>query len=265
MTTHAYLDHGVSILKARLGSPRPGAPASTPPESRPFITVSREVCAGATTLSHLLLPRLDAEFGEPGGEWVLLDKDLLTYALARHELPLHLARYLPEDKISEIDAMIGEIVGLHPSLWELEQQVAQTIVQLAHVGHIVFVGRAAHLLTQTLPGGFHVRLVASKDTRVRRQMLLQHVGLAEAESLVERTDLGRRRFVRSHFGRDIDDPHTYDIVINTDRVSPETAATLVMEGLRQKIHGDGARAPGQNAGEWPAAMAAEHGALASHN
>jgi cytidylate kinase len=238
MTTHAYLDHGVSILKARLGNPQAGAAPIASVTSRPFITLSREVCAGATTLSHSLIPRLNAEFSEPGEEWILLDKDLISYALARHELPEQLARYLPEDKISEIDALIGEILGLHPSIWELEQQVAQTIIQLAHVGRIVFVGRASHLLTESIPGGFHVRLVAGMENRIRRMMELQHMDEGEARELIERTDHGRRRFVKSHFGRDIDDPHTYDIIINTDQVLPATAAAIVVEGLRQKVRGD---------------------------
>jgi cytidylate kinase len=232
MTTHAFLEHGMSILKARLASPMAGSAPTPSPEARPFITLSREVCAGATTLSRVLLPRLDSEFGQEDEQWVLLDKDLLSYALARHELPEQLARYLPEDHVSEVNSLIGEIVGLHPSIWELEERVAQTILELAHVGRIIFVGRAAHLLTQSLPGGFHVRLVASKDTRIRRAMELQGTGAREAESLIERTDHGRRRFVKAHFGRDIDDPHTYDLVINTDRVSPETAGNLVLEGLR---------------------------------
>jgi cytidylate kinase len=249
MTPHAYLEHGVSILKARLGSPMPlAAPAAA---SHPFITLSREVCAGATTLSHALLPRLNAEFGEGGEEWILLDKDLISYALARHELPEKLARYLPDDRISEIDALIGEILGLHPSLWELEGQVAQTIVQLAHVGRIVFVGRASHLLTQSLPGGFHVRLVAGMDTRVRRMMELQHLGEGEALSAIKRTDLGRRRFVKSHFGRDIDDPHTYDLVVNTDRIEPGTAALIVVEGLRQRVACCLEDAVGTRPGAWP--------------
>jgi len=263
MTPHAYLDHGVSILKARLGSPMPSSPPAVAAANHPFITLSREVCAGATTLSHSLLPRLNAEFGGQGEEWVLLDKDLISYALARHELPEQLARYLPEDKISEIDALIGEILGLHPSLWELEHQVAQTIVQLAHVGRIVFVGRASHLLTQSLPGGFHVRLVAGKETRIRRLMDLQHVGAGEARSIIERTDLGRRRFVKSHFGRDIDDPHTYDIVINTDQIRPETAAALVIEGLRQKVACTRSGAPERPPGTWPSES--EHYVWNVHN
>lgn len=250
MTPHAYLDHGVSILKARLGSPTPGAAPAQAAANHPFITLSREVCAGATTLSHTLLPRLNAEFSEQGEEWILLDKDLLSYALARHELPGQLARFLPEDKISEIDALIGEILGLHPSLWELEHQVAQTIVQLAHVGRIVFVGRASHLLTQSLPGGLHVRLVAGRETRIRRLMEMQHLRESEAQSVIERTDLGRRRFVKSHFGREIDDPHTYDLVINTDHIGSETAATLVIEALRQKA-AFAADPQGRHPGAWP--------------
>jgi len=236
-THHAYLDSGMAILKARLSGPSE-TPSSPVTVVRPFITLSREVCAGATTLGGLLLPRLNAEFGEEGQGWVLMDKDLITYALAHHELPQQLARFLPEDKISEIDALIGEVMGLHPSIWALEQQVAQAIVQFAHVGHIVFVGRAGHLLTQSLPGGFHVRLVASRANRVKRMMGLHGLTAAEAEAQIERTDLGRRRFVRSHFAKDIDDPHTYDLVINTDRISPESAANLVIEGLRSLVRAE---------------------------
>lgn len=231
MSTHAYLESGMAILKARLSSPGDGTPSPST-AVRPFITLSREVCAGATTLANRLLPILDSEFAEGGERWVLLDRDLLTYALAHHGFPEQLARFLPEDKISEVDSVIGEIMGLHPSIWALEQQVAQAIVQFAHVGRIIFVGRAAHLLTQAMPGGFHVRLVAGKETRVRRMMSLHGMTEGQAETQIEHTDLGRRRFVRSHFSKDIDDPHTYDLVINTDRISPETAAALVVEGLR---------------------------------
>jgi cytidylate kinase len=243
MNSHAYLEHGMSILRARLDSPLADPVPAPPPSVRPFVTLSREMCAGATTLGRALLPRLDAEFGEDGQEWVLLDKDLLTTALASRELPEQLARYLPEDQVSEIDAVIGEIVGLHPSLWELERQVAHAIVQLAHVGRFVFVGRAAHLLTGSLPGGLHVRLVAARETRVRRLLGLQGGAAREAEEQIERTDNGRRRYVKAHFGRDIDDPHAYDLVINTDRMPPETAARLVVEALGERVRAAAAGPP----------------------
>jgi cytidylate kinase len=225
----------MAILKTRLETPRKDSPLAAASPVRPFITLSREVCAGATTVGRLLLPRLDSEFGEHGHEWVLLDKDLVTYALRHHQLSEHLADYLPEDKISEIDAAIGEIVGLHPSIWKLEHQVAQAIVQLAHVGGFIFVGRAAHLLTETLPGGLHVRLVAPMDARMRRYAGMHGCSASEARSHLNHTDEGRRRFVKSHFDRDIDDPHSYDLVINTGRIPPEGVVRLILAGLGQRM------------------------------
>jgi cytidylate kinase len=238
MTTHAYLDHGLSILKARLNNPASTSTPSVCAAVHPFITLSRESCAGATSLGLHLLPLLNSNFGEEGQEWVLLDKDLLGYALSRHELSEQLAQYLPEDRVSEIGSTIEEIIGLHPSLWDLEERVSQTIIQLARLGRFIFVGRAAHLLTQNLPGGFHLRLIASKDVRVRRLMAERSMDFGTAQDSIDKVDNGRRRFVKAHYGRDIDDPHTYDLVVNTDRISPEAAASLVIEALRSHTPAD---------------------------
>ena len=233
MPSHTYLEHGLTIFQTRLQEPM--VPASTPAaaESQPFITISREACSGATTLGQLI-PMLEDGFGREHQSWMFLDKNLLNYALSSHQLPERLADVLPEDRISETKAIIGELVGLHPPLWELEQQVSEAIRQLARSGRVIFVGRAGHLITKSLHGGFHVRLVASKETRIRRMMKLRNSDWSAAQNLVEATDLARKRFVKTNFGSDIDDPHAYDLVINTDKIPPATVAAIVMEGLRRK-------------------------------
>jgi cytidylate kinase len=166
----------------------------------------------------LLVPLLERELGSEGHHWVLLDRDLLTHALTHHRLPERLAAFLPEDRISETKAVIGELVGLHPSLWALEHKIAEAVLQLAHVGHVIFVGRAANLITRGVPGGLHIRLVAPLEVRV------------------ERNDLARRRYVRTHFQQDIDNPCLYDLVINTARFSPEATTQLVAEALQDRLH-----------------------------
>lgn len=236
MSTHAYLDQGLAILQARLSTPPfPAESEPRTPPIHPFVTISRECCAGASSLGRKLLPLLDNEIGQDGQSWMFLDKDLITFALTQHRLPERLAEFLPEDRISETKSLIGELLGLHPSLWELEHQVAEAILQLAHVGRVVFAGRAAHLITSSLPGGFHVRLVASLESRTKRMMALQHCGEDDAIQAIARTDAARRRHVQTHFDRDIDDPHTYDLVINTDRVALATAAHLVVQALRDRL------------------------------
>jgi len=235
MSTHTYLDHGLTIFRTRLkntaGQPLPSL--STP--VRPFLTISREACAGATTLGRYLLPLLDEHLGHEDRSWMFLDKDLLTHALTTNHLPEHLASYLPEDRRDEIKGMIGEIVGLHPPLWELEQRVSEAILQIAQLGRVIFAGRGSHLVTRGLPGGFHLRLVASLALRVRRMQELQQCNEATAHRILGETDGARRRYVQANFEQNIDDPHTYDLIINTDRIRPETAAQLVIRAMEERF------------------------------
>jgi len=49
------------------------------------------------------------------------------------------------------------------------------------------------------------------------------------------TERARRRYVRTRFGRDINDPHLYDLLINTDQMTPTAVARLIVEALRDRI------------------------------
>lgn len=234
MNTHAYLDHSMAVLRARLKTPTAASFTDGGASASPFVTISREACAGATTVGEALMPLLNKTFPEEGQEWAFFDKNLLTHALTSQNLEERLAQYLPEDRVSEIQSAIGELTGLHPSIWQLERQVAEAILQLAHMGRVVFAGRGAHIITRSLPGGFHVRLVAPLQARIERMMSLQHCDSDKAESLVVKMDTARRRHLQSHFDTDIDDAHTYDLVINTGRVAAEDAARLIVDGLALK-------------------------------
>lgn len=235
MIPHTYLEHSLSVLHARLSSPSRFTSFGATTEPAPFVTISRETGAGATSLGQQLVPMLNQELAAGANGWVFLDKDLLTQALLHHQLPAQLADYLPEDRISETKAAIGELMGLHPSLWQLEQKIAEAILQLAHVGYVVFAGRAAHHITRSIPGGLHLRLVASLETRISRMASALLCSRDEALAHIEQTDVARRRYVRSHFDQEIDDPHQYDLVINTDHLLPASAARLVVAALHERL------------------------------
>ncbi len=243
MSSHTYLEHGLTIFNTRLGAPASGTHPAFSDSGYPFLTISREACAGATTLGQHLLPLLDSEMAHEGRSWMFLDKNLLTQVLSTDSLPEHLAKFLPEERVSEIKAIIGEVVGLHPPLWELEQRVSKGIYQLAQRGCVIFAGRAAHLVTRSLHEGFHLRLVAPLETRISRMQELQHCGRAAAKKALEETDRARERYVLANFGRAINDPCTYDLVINTERILPATAARLVLDAMLAKARAAAAAPP----------------------
>lgn len=204
---------------------------------KPFITLSRQAGARGTTIGRELVSYLsgvsDASEGCP---WVLMDKDLTARVIAEHGLPERLERYLGETKISELSDLMDEVLGLHPSTLTLVRQTSETILRLAQAGHVVLVGRGANHVTGRLPGGFHVRLVSSPKRRLEHLRVHHALDAEQAAALMKREDQGRADYVRRNFNADIDDPLSYDLVLNVDRFDTARAARLIGDAALAKVY-----------------------------
>jgi len=207
------------------------APAAT---VRPFVTLSRESGSGGASLARLLVRELNAH--APAEIcWVVTEGTITTQMLRQYHLSDHLARFLPEDRVSEISSSVGELVGLHPSLWDLVQKTNQTMRRLARQGHVVLVGRGANFATAGLAGGVHVRLLASPEYWARYSAQLYSLSEQEAQAFNGKRDAAARRYVRSTFNADIGDPAGYDLVINMEHVSFVQAAQLVLAQVQARM------------------------------
>ena len=146
---------------------------------------------------------------------------------------------MPEDRVSRIADTIDELFGLHPSTWTLVRKTADTILRLAEIGNVIVIGRGANILTDRLAFAFHVRLIGSERRRIEHVQDYLHLGPQAAADYVRATDQGRRRYVTKYYGRDIDDPLLYHIVINTDRVPYAEAARMIADAV--PAHRSGSR------------------------
>ena len=197
----------------------------------PFITISRECCSGGSALAPLLASKLGGPAtGSP--PWSIYGGNIINQMLQSHHLPEDLARFLPEDRVPEVRATIGEIVGRHPSLWDLVQKATHTMRQLARDGHVIFVGRGASFATAGMTGGVHVRLVAPADYRARFYAQRFGVTFDEAMAHNAKCDAARRRYVTTYFNTDVANPAAYDLVINTAHVPLAEAADMITAHLR---------------------------------
>ena len=106
-----------------------------------------------------------AETAPSSSPWAVFDANLARKVLKDHQLPPDLARFMAEDARLPVEAIVEEILGLHPSGWTLVQQTTQTILRLAGLGRSIVVGRGGNIITARLPNVFHVRLVAPLMTR----------------------------------------------------------------------------------------------------
>jgi hypothetical protein len=164
----------------------------------------------------------------------VFDRNLVEKVLEDHNLPARLAKFMPEDRVSEITDTMDELFGLHPPSWVLVRKTSETILHLAELGHVILIGRGSNIITAKLPHVFHVRLVGSLETRVKHLQQLNKLSLKQAQQLANREDLARRRYVKQFFGKDIDDPLLYHLVINTDLISVDDASRMILHGPAPK-------------------------------
>lgn len=212
-------------------SSRGGSSAGEPRGARGFITISRLAGAGAHAVGEQIVELLNTD--DPGAGWTLFDRDLIQAVLELHDLPRELSRYMPEDRIGTFRDTFEAVLGLHPSSDTLVRKTNEAILTLAGLGHAILVGRGANVLTRSMRGGIHVRLVAERRARLRYMAKHYGVDLTRAELLVDRRDEGRRRYLRHRFREDIDDPLGYDLVINTTRFGHGAAASMIAGCVRR--------------------------------
>ena len=226
----------LAFIGAQLEADSRTGPVVRRERQHPAITVSRQTGAGGKPIAASLAEYLQRHGPKTQRPWTVFDKNLVEQVLADHKLPREIARYMPEDKISQISYMVEELLGLHPSSWTLLHQTIETILHLAQIGNVILVGRAANVVTTGLEHVFHVRLVGSEEKRVKLVEDYYSLGHKAAVAFMRKEDRARERFVKKHFGKDINDPLLYDLTINTDRVSFEEATRLIGETVIHKYY-----------------------------
>lgn len=193
------------------------------------LTLSRQCGAGGHEVAEQLAQCLQSHTGKGHRPWTVFDKNLVAKVLEDHHLSAQLDRFMAEDAGSAIEDTIQEALGLHPPTDELVHQTAETILQLAHLGNAIIIGRGASVIASGVPHVFHVRLVGSLDRRIERISDLLKLSRKAATSHVVKEDRARARYLKRHYGANVDDPLLYHLVVNTDRLDGLAAAEIIGE------------------------------------
>jgi cytidylate kinase len=207
------------------------------------VTISRQSGSGAHTFAEELAAYLQSHQPSGSPAWTMFDRGLVEAVLQDQHLPARLAQFMPEDRVRWRNDIIEELFKLHPPTETLVRRTSQTILHLADLGHVIIVGRGGNIITASLPGMLHLRLIGSVEARVAR---IQEAGVLtkkETLKLIELEDAGRRRYLKQYFGKEIDDPLLYDMIINTDRIPPREAAWAIGERVLHGMPAEGRNMP----------------------
>ena len=228
--TNIGVEHCTSFISSQF---QPGGETGEGAETRlrRAMTISRQAGCGALAIAEKLAARLQEFSPKNDPPWRVFDRNLMDKVLEEHGLPAYLAKFLPEDRVSEIEDFVAEILGAHPPLRKMVAESAETILKLAAMGNVILIGRAGNLVTSRLPRVLHVRIVAPLELRIVHCQKEYGMTRAKARVFCRREDLGRKRYVKKYFNADVADPLLYHLVINTGLVSYDDAAKLIGDAV----------------------------------
>jgi hypothetical protein len=116
-----------------------------------------------------------------------------------------------------------------PASDELRGMIRSIIEETAAKGSAVIVAHAASMALAERADVLRVLLTAPAQTRERRLAASLGVDEKEAARAVKRSDSARGDYIKRFYGIGAELPTHYDLVINTEKLSPEDAPELISQ------------------------------------
>lgn len=203
-------------------------PTRQEPQRNLTVAISRE--AGS----------LGSEIGQELGkliDWPVYDREILDLIAERSILRTELVESIDEHDSS----WLQETMRSFGSPSELNRagylcHLTKVLAALAAHGKCIIVGRGA---TALLPPAHTLKLRVIGPLEQRVQTIAEQRGVSPAEALeiVHRVDHKRREFVSRHFHKDVNDPHGFDLVLNSDRYTPAELAEMAHVAVLSRQQG----------------------------
>lgn len=219
---------GLWELKRRLADigKRPGRCMEGHVAYGPCLLVSRERGSGGGCIAGLVAERLG---------WHVFDREIVDEIAQLAHVREQLLNSLDKETRSHMeDTWRPELKPSDIGYEKYLRGLRQVVLTLGHHGDVVLLGRGAQFL---LPAqcALRVRVVAPLDLRVRRVVETEKVPAAEAQAYVQGFDSDQADFIQKCFQGEANSALNYDLIVNTEAISMEGAAELVLSAMRDKL------------------------------
>jgi cytidylate kinase len=211
-----------------------------------IICVSHTTGAGGESVGRTVSDRLgfryvDQEVVESAADSVGLDPAVISNVERRKSL---VARVLyrvaeaggePRPRLSpnlsgssRAQATFAEPARQMPSSEDLRALIREVISEVAEEGDVVIVAHAASMALAGREDVLRVLVTASSETRARRVAEAMKVNARQAAKVIKDEDAARDDYLARFYSVDRELPTHYDLVVNTDAISPDRAADLLL-------------------------------------
>src|SRR5436309_6428485 len=201
-----------------------------------FVCISRTIGADAEKVAQLVAERLGFR---------LIDEEIVLQAADKagvnagdmadvEERKSFLSRMLNDMVESGALAAYGPVVprGNAPKRDELRGFIRQAIEESTDDDSAVIVAHGASIALTDRDDVLRVLITASPETRSSRLVAAKEADAGEAPKLVAESDAARADYLK-RFYKISEQPTIYDLVLNTDRLTAEDAAELVVRAVKR--------------------------------
>jgi cytidylate kinase len=196
------------------------------------VCISHSTGAGGEEIGRLVADRLG---------FLYVDEEIVARAAAKGGIdPADVA---DEERRRSVAARVLEVIAQgggeawamggparttdEPTRDEVRALVRETIEQTAARGKVVIVAHAASRALPAGPDALRVFVTASPETRAGRVCDDQGLDEKQGAKAVKDADASRRNYLKRFYAVDEERPTDYDVVVNTDVLSPEQTAELI--------------------------------------
>ncbi len=185
----------------------------------PVITISRETGSGGSHIAAELATKYHLD---------LFDHEMINQMANSSQVGKQIIESLDEKGLSVLDDWIASLVDTK-HLWpdQYLKHLMKVILTIGKHGKAVIVGRGANFI---LPpqNRLRVRIIGPVSKRVENVCIKYDVSLNKAKKLMIKAESDRRAFIRKYFYSDIGNSDNYDLIINTDTVTVESAVKVIV-------------------------------------
>jgi cytidylate kinase len=204
----------------RAESPPPVAP------SMAIITVSRENGSRGAYFASLLAEKL---------KYQLVHKDIVDAICASSGYRKRIIESLDERYRSRLELAVQSfLTGQAVDHGDYTRHLISVVLSMARLGGVVLVGRGGNFIIGP-DKGFHLRFVCPVERRINNLVNYRGLSREDAAELIEKSDAERRNLMRKVFDANIDNPHHYDMVVNSAYVDIEELVDPTIAAIRLKM------------------------------
>jgi Cytidylate kinase len=184
----------------------------------PIVTISRGTFSGGEALAQCLTKKT----GFPAVSVEVIKEAATLYGISESEISQQL-KHGP----NVWERLLGEKRRLY--FIALQSAMAERAVK----GDFIYHGLAGHFLLHGVPNVFKIRLVAPLSDRIKIEMAKKNITEEAAKEYIQKVDEERKLWTKFFYHVDWTDPSLYDMVINLENLSLDTACGMIMYALTQ--------------------------------